>query len=55
MSIEEHRRSAEVLKTLTQNTEENSIDVDFSLTDEVSYILGVLDGDVIPIKVGLRV
>lgn len=44
-SIEEHRRSAEVLKVLRQNTEENSIEIDFSLVEEVSYIIGVLDGD----------
>ena len=45
MSAEERRNSEEVLELLRKNSEKNAIEVDFSLADEVSYIIGVLDGD----------
>ncbi|EGQ43975.1 MAG: hypothetical protein J07AB43_03150 [Candidatus Nanosalina sp. J07AB43] len=45
MSAEERRNSEEVLELLRKNAQENAIDIDFSLIEEVSYIIGVLDGD----------
>jgi transcriptional regulator with XRE-family HTH domain len=45
MSAKERAQSDELLDLLRRNAEENMVEVDFSLTDEVSYILGVLDGD----------
>lgn len=45
MSAEERRNSKEVLELLRKNSQENAIEVDFSLVKKVSYIIGVLDGD----------
>ena len=45
MSAEERRNSKELLELLRKNSEENAIDIDFSLAEEISYIIGVLDGD----------
>lgn len=45
MSADERRQSEEVLKILRQNAEDNAIEIDFSLSGQISYIVGVLDGD----------
>ncbi len=45
MSVEERRNSDVLLDLLRRNAEEKAVDVDFSLIEEVSYIIGVLDGD----------
>lgn len=43
--IEEHRHSDEVRERLQRNTEQNMIKADYDRKEEVSYILGVVDGD----------
>lgn len=43
--IEEHRRSEEVLERLRKNAQENAIEVDMSSLEDISYVIGVIDGD----------
>lgn len=43
--MEEHRKSEEVRQRLKENAERNAINVDFQKKQEISYIIGVIDGD----------
>lgn len=43
--LEEHRCSQEVRQILKENSEKRRVDVDFSKTAEISYVMGVIDGD----------
>jgi transcriptional regulator with XRE-family HTH domain len=44
-SAEEHRNSEEVAEKLRELSEQNKIEVNFDKASEISYILGVVDGD----------
>ena len=41
---EEYRHSEERKEVLSQNSEDNRVEVDFGEVDQVSYVLGVIDG-----------
>lgn len=43
--MEEHRNSEEVKKILKENAEKNAVEVGFEKKQEISYIMGVVDGD----------
>lgn len=42
---EEHRHSEEVKQVLQDNAEKAKIEIDLERSEEISYILGVIDGD----------